>query len=78
MASSATGQRSASPQEKAMGVSGASSGGSFAFLVHSQDTLNNNLPPNVDNQPLARQKRRRTRYAPMMLLNELEADLKLS
>ncbi|KAA6406824.1 MAG: hypothetical protein FRX48_09322 [Lasallia pustulata] len=34
--------------------------GSFAFLVHSQDTLTNNLPPNVDNQPLARQKRRRT------------------
>ena len=35
--------------------------GSFAFLVHSQDTLTNNLPPNVDNQTLARQKRRRTR-----------------
>lgn len=74
MASSATGQRSASPQEKTMGVSDASSGGSFAFLVHSQDTLNNNLPPNVDNQPLARQKRRRTRYAPMMVLNEPKAD----
>lgn len=71
MASSATGQRSASPQEKATGVSEASSGGGFAFLVHSQDTLNNNLPPSVDNQPLARQKRRRTRYAPR-LLNELK------
>ncbi|KAH0537689.1 hypothetical protein FGG08_005554 [Glutinoglossum americanum] len=32
----------------------------FAFLVHSQDTLPNNLPPNVDDKPLARQKRRRT------------------
>lgn len=34
---------------------------SYAFLVHSQDTLNHNLPPTVDNPPLARQKRRRTR-----------------
>ncbi|KAI9784648.1 MAG: hypothetical protein M1839_001870 [Geoglossum umbratile] len=32
----------------------------FAFLVHSQDTLPNNLPPRVDDKPLARQKRRRT------------------
>jgi hypothetical protein len=37
------------------------SDGSFAF-VHSQDTLNHSLPPNVDNKSLARQKRRRTRY----------------
>ncbi|KAK5290094.1 Homeobox protein yox1 [Cryomyces antarcticus] len=35
---------------------------SYAFLVHSQETLPNNLPPDVDNKPLARQKRRRTRY----------------
>lgn len=35
---------------------------SYAFLVHSQDTLPNNLPPSVDNKPLARQKRRRTRF----------------
>ena len=34
---------------------------SYAFLVHSQDTLNQHLPPVVDNQPLARQRRRRTR-----------------
>lgn len=34
---------------------------SYAFLVHSQNTLNHNLPPDVDNPPLARQKRRRTR-----------------
>lgn len=33
----------------------------YAFLVHSQDTLNHNLPPDIDNAPLARQKRRRTR-----------------
>lgn len=34
----------------------------FAFLVHSQKTLTQNLPPRVDNKLLARQKRRRTRY----------------
>ncbi|KAF2185735.1 hypothetical protein K469DRAFT_575043 [Zopfia rhizophila CBS 207.26] len=32
----------------------------LAFLVHSPDTVGNNLPPDVDNKPLARQKRRRT------------------
>lgn len=32
----------------------------IAFIVHSAATLTNNLPPNVDNKPLARQKRRRT------------------
>ncbi|KAL4906216.1 hypothetical protein BDW74DRAFT_151530 [Aspergillus multicolor] len=35
---------------------------SYAFLVHSQKTLTQNLPPRVDNKLLARQKRRRTRY----------------
>jgi len=35
---------------------------SYAFLVHSANTLTNNLPPDVDDKPLARQKRRRTRY----------------
>jgi len=34
----------------------------YAFLVHSQKTLTQNLPPRVDNKLLARQKRRRTRY----------------
>lgn len=34
----------------------------YAFLVHSQKTLTQNLPPRVDNKALARQKRRRTRY----------------
>ncbi|KAF2759032.1 hypothetical protein EJ05DRAFT_537396 [Pseudovirgaria hyperparasitica] len=33
---------------------------SLAFVVHSPDTVQNNLPPDVDNKPLARQKRRRT------------------
>ncbi|KAI9886854.1 MAG: hypothetical protein M1823_001353 [Watsoniomyces obsoletus] len=33
---------------------------SYAFLIHSQDSVNRNLPPEVDNKPLARQKRRRT------------------
>lgn len=32
----------------------------YAFLVHSQNTLKNTLPPNVDNESMARQKRRRT------------------
>ncbi|RAO67637.1 uncharacterized protein BHQ10_003649 [Talaromyces amestolkiae] len=32
----------------------------YAFLVHSQKTLTQNLPPRVDNKILARQKRRRT------------------
>ncbi|PNS16378.1 hypothetical protein CAC42_112 [Sphaceloma murrayae] len=32
----------------------------IAFIVHSSESLTNNLPPNVDNKPLARQKRRRT------------------
>ena len=35
----------------------------YAFLVHSQSTLDCDLPPKVDNTALARQKRRRTRYA---------------
>ncbi|KAF2000978.1 hypothetical protein P154DRAFT_522237 [Amniculicola lignicola CBS 123094] len=33
---------------------------SLAFLVHSPNTVSNNLPPDVDNKSLARQKRRRT------------------
>ncbi|KAN0083240.1 hypothetical protein V8E54_002328 [Elaphomyces granulatus] len=33
---------------------------SYAFLIHSQKTLTQNLPPRVDNKLLARQKRRRT------------------
>ncbi|KAF2397869.1 hypothetical protein EJ06DRAFT_532869 [Trichodelitschia bisporula] len=32
----------------------------LAFLVHNQNTLLHKLPPDVDNKPLARQKRRRT------------------
>ncbi|KAF3039247.1 hypothetical protein E8E11_003902 [Didymella keratinophila] len=32
----------------------------FAFLVHSPETVANKMPPDVDNKPLARQKRRRT------------------
>ncbi|KAK8209602.1 hypothetical protein IWZ01DRAFT_437007 [Phyllosticta capitalensis] len=33
---------------------------SYAFLVSSPDLIQRNLPPNVDNKPLARQRRRRT------------------
>ena len=32
----------------------------YAFLVHSQTTLRHTLPPDVDNESVARQKRRRT------------------
>ena len=34
----------------------------FPFLVHSQESVTNGKPPEVDNGRLARQKRRRTRY----------------
>lgn len=34
----------------------------YAFLNHSSTTLPHNLPPSVDDKPLARQKRKRTRY----------------
>ena len=37
---------------------------SFAFLVHSQDSVNHQTPPDIDNQRLIRQKRRRTRSKP--------------
>lgn len=39
-----------------------STSSNFAFLVHSEKTLKQNLPPRVDNKLLARQRRRRTRY----------------
>ncbi|KAK5170443.1 Homeobox protein yox1 [Saxophila tyrrhenica] len=32
----------------------------YAFLNHSTETVSDNLPPNVDDKPLARQRRRRT------------------
>ena len=37
-------------------------GGQFAFLVHSQDSVSQNTPPDVDDQRHTRQRRRRTRY----------------
>ncbi|EME48728.1 hypothetical protein DOTSEDRAFT_142040 [Dothistroma septosporum NZE10] len=40
--------------------SNSSSPGLYSFLNHSADTVHNNLPPNVDDRPSARQKRRRT------------------
>ncbi|KAL2370800.1 homeobox transcription factor [Blastomyces gilchristii SLH14081] len=39
---------------------GDSTNNNYAFLVHSQKSLTQNLPPKVDNKALARQKRRRT------------------
>ncbi|KAL3466701.1 hypothetical protein BJX64DRAFT_249692 [Aspergillus heterothallicus] len=49
---------SSPPSTQTSGSTAASS--SYAFLVHSQKTLTQNLPPRVDNKLLARQKRRRT------------------
>lgn len=45
-----------------------SSTSNFAFLIHSQESLNMNLPPNVDNKKAVRQaqRRRRTRWAPVV------------
>lgn len=34
---------------------------SLAWLVHSQDSISRSLPPEIDDKPLVRQKRRRTR-----------------
>lgn len=54
---------SSSPCSSASDSGGCSSptiAGGLAFLVHSPETVQRNLPPDVDNKPLARQKRRRT------------------
>ena len=40
-----------------------SSASDHVFVVHSQDSLENRRPPDIDNKALARQKRKRTRYA---------------
>lgn len=50
---------SITPPAHAVALSGSPSG-SLAFLNHSPETVKRNLPPDVDNKPLARQKRRRT------------------
>ena len=43
----------------------------FAFLVHSQTSLMQDLPPKVDTAMTARQKRRRTRYVYSSLTYQL-------
>jgi hypothetical protein len=48
----------------APGSSSPSSGPGYAFLNHSTSSLTHNLPPSVDDKPLARQKRKRTRCVP--------------
>jgi hypothetical protein len=53
---------SSSPPSAQASDSAAAAALNYAFLVHSQKTLTQNLPPRVDNKLLARQKRRRTRY----------------
>ncbi len=40
----------------------------YAFLNHSTETVSDNLPPTVDDKPLARQRRRRTRSAAVVQL----------
>jgi hypothetical protein len=42
-------------------ASSGSTNNNIAFLVHSPHTVNEKLPPEVDNKSYARQKRRRTR-----------------
>jgi hypothetical protein len=54
---------SSSPSSSDSASRRASPHAALAFLVHSPNTVANHLPPDVDNRPLARQKRRRTRYA---------------
>ncbi|KAJ8612335.1 hypothetical protein MRB53_037545 [Persea americana] len=50
---------------------------SFAFLVHSQDTLPRNLPPAVDNKLLVRQRRKRTSAEDQIVLEaEFQKDPK--
>lgn len=46
--------RSSSPND------GPTQRGNWPFMNHNAATLPNNLPPNVDDKPLARQKRKRT------------------
>jgi hypothetical protein len=70
---SAQAERSSSPPSSSSGNAAApersdstqirSSPQSFAFLNHSTTTVSDNLPPSVDDKSLARQRRRRTRYA---------------
>lgn len=57
------------PASRPAGERSSTSQTNIAFIVHSADTLTNNLPPNVDNKPLARQKRRRTRSATVSVPN---------
>ena len=52
---------SSAPETQPKDMHDSSPPNNYAFLVHSQESLNHNLPPEVDNPPLARQKRRRTR-----------------
>ncbi|KAL5358256.1 hypothetical protein BJX96DRAFT_146220 [Aspergillus floccosus] len=51
---------SSPPTAQASDSAAAAAALNYAFLVHSQKTLTQNLPPRVDNKLLARQKRRRT------------------
>ncbi|KAM0719647.1 hypothetical protein Q7P37_003778 [Cladosporium fusiforme] len=52
------------------GQAATSSPGHYAFLNHSSSTLPNNLPPKVDNKPLARQKRKRTSAEDQTILED--------
>jgi hypothetical protein len=52
--------------------------GALAFLVHSQETVANKMPPDVDNKALARQRRRRTRYVLNFYLPILTRLIRLS
>ncbi|KAL8823019.1 MAG: hypothetical protein Q9191_006259 [Dirinaria sp. TL-2023a] len=60
MSSPDTGQRSSSPLHEAKSTPDEIKASNLAIFVHSQDTLNSNLPSSRDNQVNSRQKRRRT------------------
>jgi hypothetical protein len=49
--------------------------GALAFLVHSQETVANKMPPDVDNKALARQRRRRTRYVTFCHFSSIRASI---
>jgi hypothetical protein len=55
----------ADPRSTYSSVPNSSESDVYPFLVHSQHSIINGEPPEVDNGKLARQKRKRTRYVTM-------------
>lgn len=59
------------PMDGQSAAASSSSPASYAFFNHSTSTLPHQLPPNVDDKPLARQKRKRTRYIASMSVRDV-------